>query len=127
MPNQIVLSTPAVAGLPVQSGNRTLLTPANVTAAAPTGAAINTSCDTVAITLINTGTLDNAASLALQAQINGSSFFPVMIGGVAKVWTGAQINAGVFETLNIKAQQIRFVLTPGTTSGANGVVPRVLD
>lgn len=116
------------AATPVASGARSLRTPANVTASAPTGAAVDTTNgDRFTVHLINTGTLDNAASLALQAQINGSAFYPVLINGTAKAWTGTQINAGVIETLDVKAQQIRFVLTPGTTTGSNGVTVRVLD
>ena len=123
----ISASSAQVAAQPTQAGSRALQTPANVTAASPTGAAINVTSDLIGIHLVNTGTLDNAASLSLQAQINGSTFLPVLINGTAKTWTGTQINAGVFETLQIKALQIRFVLTPGTTTGSNGVISRVLD
>lgn len=123
----ISASTAQIANQPVQAGNRALQTTANITASSPTGAVVDVSCDLLTISLINTGTLDNAASLALQAQINGSSFFPVLVNGTAKTWTGTQINAGVLETLQIKALQVRFVLTPGTTTGSNGVIARVLN
>lgn len=118
-----------IAGQPVQNGSRTLRTPGNVTAASPTGAVIDVSCDLISFSLINTGTLDNAATLALQGQINGSSFFPVFYPGTttAVVFTGTQINAGLLATVQVKALQVRFVLTPGTTTGVNGVVVRVLD
>ena len=124
----IAASSAQIAGQPVQSGTRTLIsTAANITATTSTSGTFTSSCDTWALTLINTGTLDNAASLALHAQVNGSSFFPVLINGVAKTWTGTQINAGVCETLTLKALQFRFVLTPGTTTGSNGVIVRILD
>jgi len=123
----ITASTAQIGGTPVQSGSRTLKTTPNITASSPTGTAVDVTGDDVALTLINTGTLDNAASLALQAQINGSSFFPVLVNGTAKTWTGTQINAGVCETVRVKAAQIRLVLTPGTTTGTNGVIARVLD
>lgn len=127
MPNTMTVTSPQLAAQPIQAGNRALSTTPNITAASPTGTAVTVGSDKVAVTLVNTGTLDNAASLALQAQINGSSFMPVLINGTAKTWTGAQINAGVCETLDLKVLQIRFVLTPGTTTGANGVIARVLD
>ncbi len=125
----ITAASAQIAGQPVQNGARALRTPANVTAASPTGASIDVSCDLISFTLINTGTLDNAASLALQAQINGSSFFPVFYPGTttAVTFTGTQINAGLVATLQIKALQVRFVLTPGTTTGSNGVIVRLLD
>lgn len=114
---------------PVQIGNRTLRTVGNITGGATTGAAVDVTSDMVSISLINTGTLDNAASLAIQGQINGSSFFPLYYKGTTTpiTFTGAQINAGLIATLEIKALQIRAVLTPGTTTGANGVIMRVLD
>lgn len=115
------------AALPVQAGARTYTIPGNVTAASPTGAAIALNSDLTTFALINTGTLDNAASLALQGSINGVAFYPVLVNGTAKTWTGTQINAGVVESLQLKATHIRFVLTPGTTTGSNGVQPRVLD
>ncbi len=125
----ISASTAQIGGTPVQSGSRTLRTPANITAAAPTGAAVDVTGDTFSISLINTGTLDNAASLAIQGQINGSSFFPLYYPGTTTpiTFTGTQINAGLIATLNVKCLQIRGVLTPGTTTGSNGVIMRVLD
>lgn len=115
------------AALPVQAGARSYIVPGDVTAAAPTGGIIQITGDAITVALKNTGTLDNAATLALHGSLNNSSFYPVLIGGVAKTWTGTQINAGLIETLNIKVNQIRFVLTPGTTTGSNGVQPRILD
>lgn len=128
----ITASAGQIAALPTWNGPHALALvsgsqPVNVTASAPTGPGISITSDLTTISLINTGTLDTAASLALQAQINGSAFMPVLIGGTAKTWTGTQINAGVIETLQLKALQIRFVLTPGTTTGTNGVITRVLD
>lgn len=113
--------------MPTQAGARSYLVPGNVTAAAPTGGAIAITSDLTGIALINTGTLDNAASLAIQASLNGVSFYPLLINGTAKTWSGTQINAGLVETLQTKCTHIRFVLTPGTTTGSNGVQPRVLD
>jgi hypothetical protein len=112
-----------------QSGTRSLRTPANITAAVPTGASVDVTGDVYSISLINTGTLDNAASLALQGQINGSSFFPLFYPGTTTpiTFTGTQINAGLLTTINVKCLQIRGVLTPATTSGSNGVIMRVLD
>lgn len=115
------------AALPTQAGARAYLVPGNVTASAPTGGSIAVTSDLTTIALINTGTLDNAATLALQASINGVAFYPVLINGTAKSWTGTQINAGVVESIQIKATHIRLVLTPGSTTGSNGVQPRVLD
>jgi hypothetical protein len=122
----IYASSAQIAAQPVQSGTRTLQVPANVTAAAPFGGAIDTPCDTFSVSLGSTGALDSAAVLTLQATINGSSFLPVYINGSIKTWTGAQITAGVIETLNVKAVQVRLVLsTLGTTTGSSGVVPRL--
>ena len=123
----ITASVAQITAQPTQNGSRNYLVPGNVTASSPTGGIINITSDLTGIALINVGTLDNAASLALQGSLNGSSFYPVLIGGVAKTWTGTQINAGVIESLNLKVTNIRFVLTPGTTTGSNGVQPRVLD
>jgi hypothetical protein len=128
----ITASAGQIAATPVWNGPHALALvsgsqPANVTGSVPTGPGITLTSDLTTVSLINAGTLDPAASLALQAQINGSSFLPVLINGTAKTWTGAQINAGVIETLQLKVNQIRFVLTPGTTTGTNGVVTRVLD
>lgn len=135
MANQITLSAPQVAGLPVQNGNRTLKTTPNITGSTPTGTAIDITADEIGITLIPTGTLDDASVIELQAQINGSSFMPVYIDGTKKTWTGAQLKtaagAGVTgrqETIRLKVMQIRFVMsTVGTTTGTNGVIARVLD
>ncbi len=125
----ITASTAQLGGTPVQSGSRTLRTPANITAAAPTGVSVDVSGDTFSISLINTGTLDNAASLAIHGQINGSSFYPLFYPGTTTpiTFTGTQINAGLIATLNCKCIQIRGVLTPGTTTGTNGVTMRLLD
>lgn len=125
----ISASTAQIGGTPVQSGSRTLRTPANITAASPTGPAVDVSGDTFSISLINTGTLDAAASLAIQGQINGSQFYPLFYPGTTTpiTFTGTQINAGLLTTLNVKCLQIRGVLTPGTTTGSNGVIMRVLD
>lgn len=125
----ITASTAQLGGTPVQSGSRTLRTPANITASSPTGASVDVSGDTFCISLINTGTLDNAASLALQGQINGSSFYPLYYPGTTTpiTFTGTQINAGLLATINVKCLQIRGVLTPGTTTGSNGVTMRLLD
>lgn len=125
----ITASAGQQAATPVQSGGRTLRTVANVTAASPTGAVVDVTGDTFAVSLINTGTLDNAASFAIQGQINGSSFFPLFYPGTttAITFTGTQINAGLLATINVKCLQIRGVLTPGTTTGTNGVIMRVLD
>lgn len=123
----ISASSAQIAGTPIQNGTRTLKTTPNVTGASPTGTGIDVTSDVTTISLINTGTLDNAASLAIQGQINGSSFFPILVNGTAKTWTGTQINAGLIEQIPTKVNQIRFVLTPGTTTGTNGVIPRVLD
>lgn len=125
----ITASTAQLGGTPVQSGSRTLRTPANITAASPTGVPVDVSGDTFSISLINTGTLDNAASLAIQGQINGSSFYPLFYPGTTTpiTFTGTQINAGLIATLNCKCMQIRGVLTPGTTTGTNGVTMRLLD
>jgi len=125
----ITASTAQLGGTPVQSGSRTLRTPANITASAPTGVSVDVSGDTFSISLINTGTLDNAASLALHGQINGSSFYPLYYPGTTTpiTFTGTQINAGLIATLNVKCLQIRGVLTPGTTTGSNGVTLRALD
>lgn len=114
---------------PVQSGQRVLKTTTNITGGAVTGAPIDVTADTISFSLINTGTLDNAASLALQGQINGSSFFPIYYKGTTTpvAFTGTQINAGLLATVDVKCAQIRFVLTPGTTTGANGVIARVYD
>lgn len=127
MANSMTVTSPQLAGSPIQNGNRTLLSTPNITAASPTGTVIDVTSDLITVWLLNTGTLDAAASLALQAQINGAAFAPVLINGTAKTWTGTQINAGLLETLQLKAKQIRFVLTPGTTTGTNGVIARVLD
>lgn len=125
----LVPTTGQQLAAPVQAGTRTLRTTSNITGGALTGAAVDTNGDIVSISLINTGTLDNAASLAIQGQINGSSFFPLYYKGTTTpiAFTGTQINAGLLATLEIKAVQIRGVLTPGTTTGANGVIMRVLD
>lgn len=125
----ITASTAQLGGTPVQSGSRTLRTPANITAASPTGVSVDVSGDTFSLSLINTGTLDNAASLAIQGQINGSSFYPLFYPGTTTpiTFTGTQINAGLVATLNCKCMQIRGVLTPGTTTGTNGVTMRLLD
>lgn len=125
----ITASAAQLGGTPVQSGSRTLRTPANITAASPTGASVDVSGDTFCISLINTGTLDNAASLVIHGQINGSSFYPLFYPGTTTqiTFTGTQINAGLLATINVKCLQIRGVLTPGTTTGANGVTMRVLD
>lgn len=125
----LTATTGQVSAAPVQSGNRTLRTTANITGGAVTGAAVDSNADVISISLINTGTLDNAASLAIQGQINGSSFFPLYYKGTTTpiAFTGTQINAGLLATIEVKALQIRGVLTPGTTTGANGVTMRVLD
>lgn len=130
----ITASSAQVANQPIQNGNRTLNTTPNVTGASATGTAITVYSDKVGFTITPTGTLDNASVIEMQAQINGSSFFPVFVGGTKKSWTGTQINTasggatGIFETIDIKAVQIRFVMsTVGTTSGTNGVVIRILD
>ena len=125
----ITASTAQLGGTPVQSGSRTLRTPASITAASPTGASVDVSGDTFCISLINTGTLDNAASLAIHGQINGSSFYPLFYPGTTTqiTFTGTQINAGLLATINVKCLQIRGVLTPGTTTGTNGVTMRLLD
>lgn len=123
----ITASIAQIAGQPVQNGARSYLVPGNITAAAPTGGAIAITSDLTGIALINTGTLDNAASLALQGSMNAVNYYPIFIGGTAKTWTGTQINAGVIESLQLKVTNIRFVLTPGTTTGSNGVQPRILD
>lgn len=116
------------AALPTQIGQRGYNSSlSDVTASIPTMTAVTIASDLITLALINTGVLDNAASLALQASLNGVAFYPVLINGTAKTWTGTQINAGVIETLQLKATHIRFVLTPGTTTGANGVRPRLFD
>lgn len=122
-------STGQLSATPVQDGNHALKTTANITGGAVTGAAIDITGEKIAISLINTGTLDNAASLAIQGQINGSSFFQLYYKGTTTpiTFTGTQINAGLLTVIDVKAVQIRAVLTPGTTTGANGVTLRVLD
>ena len=116
------------AALPTQLGQRVYNSSlSDVTAAVPTMSAVTIASDLITLALINTGTLDNAASLALQASLNGVAFYPVLINGAAKTWTGTQINAGLIETIQLKATHIRFVLTPGTTTGTNGVRPRLFD
>ena len=135
MSNTITLSAPRVAGLPAQNGTRTLKTTPNITATSPTGTVIDVTSDEIGITLVPTGTLDDASVIELQAQINGSSFFPVYIGGAKVSWTGAQLKtaagAGVtgrIETIRLKCAQIRFVMsTVGSTSGSNGIIARVFD
>lgn len=122
-----VFSAPAVANQPQQSGARAYLSPNNTTATTPTNTAVSVTSDDLTIALINVGTLDNAASLAIQCSLNGSGYYPLYINGSVKTWTGAQINAGVIETIRIKALYVRFVLTPGTTTGSNGVQIRILD
>lgn len=107
--------------------------PANVTGAASTGPSISITNQRVAFTLAATGTLDNASVVELQAQINGSSFMPVYVNGTKVSFTGTQINGagsstGVYACVEVKANAVRFVMsTVGTTSGANGVITRLMD
>lgn len=124
------------AALQIQQGTTNLALvsgsqPAAVTQAAPIGAGIPITSQMLGITLIPTGTLDDAATVEVQAQINGVAFYPVFVNGTKLTFTGAQIKAsaqgGLYFLLNIKANQIRFALLNQTTVGANGVTPRVMD
>ena len=125
----ITASAAQLGGTPVQSGSRTFRAPQNITAASPIGVSVDVSGDTFCISLLNTGTLDNAASLAIHGTINGSSFYQLFYPGTTTpiTFTGTQINAGLLATINVKCLQIRGVLTPGSTTGTNGVAMRVLD
>jgi hypothetical protein len=133
----ITASSAQLAALPIQQGTNNLALvsgsqPANVTGASPFGSLIPITSQLVAFTLASTGTLDNASVIELQAEINGSSFSPVYVNGTKVSFTGTQINAGgsagVYSVAQVKANRIRFAMsTVGTTSGANGVITRVMD
>ena len=122
------------ADMPIRQGTNNLALvsgsqPSNVTGASPTGPIIPITSQLLGITLVATGTLDNASVIEVQAEINGSSFIPVYVGGTKLTWSGTQINAGgVYFVLSIRANAIRFVMsTVGTTTGANGVITRVMS
>lgn len=133
----ITASTAQLSALPIQQGTTNLALvsgsqPANVTGASPIGPLIPITNQLVAFTIVPTGTLDNASVIELQAEINGSSFVPVYVNGTKVSFTGTQINAGgavgVYSAVQVKANRIRFVMsTVGTTTGANGVITRVMD
>lgn len=132
----VTASTGQQQALAIQQGTTNLALvsgsqPASITQAAPTGAGIPITSQLLGFTLVPTGTLDDVAVVEVQAQINGTSFFPIFTGaGATKLsWTGAQIKAGapgIYYLLAVKANQIRFVMTGQTTVGG-GVTPRVMD
>lgn len=138
MPNGFPPSAGQQAAQPIQYGTTNLALvagsqPANITQAAPTGPGIAITSQRLSITLVPTGTLDAGASVEVQAQINGSAFVPVWRNGSKLAYTGAQINqagggggTGLYDFVDIKANQIRFVLVGQTTVGG-GVITRVMD
>ena len=135
MSNQFTVTAPQAFPSPIVNGSDSLYTPATITASSPTMTAQNIYSNLITITLTPYGTLTSDATVTLEGQINGSSFFPITSpSGTPYTWTGTQINAsgaggvtGLLAVLQIKAVQIRFVLTPGSTTGTNGVIVRILD
>jgi len=133
----ITASSAQLAAQPITYGTTNLALvsgsqPANVTGASPTGPLIPITTQKIAFTIVPTGTLDNASVIELQAEINGTALVPVYVNGTKVSFTGTQINAGsgagVYSVAEVKANRIRFVMsTVGTTSGANGVITRVMD
>lgn len=134
----LTASTGQQAAMPICYGTSALALvsgsqPPNITQAAPTGPGINIASQKIAFTLVRTGTLDNAATVEVQAQINGSAFVPVWRNGSKLAYTGTQINtlggggeSGIYDVIDVKANQIRFVLVGQTTAGG-GVITRVMD
>jgi hypothetical protein len=129
---------------PIQQGTTNLALvsggqPANVLSTAPTsGPGITITCQQVAITIAPLGTIADDLIVYLQAQINGSSFLNIIDPrtGNPMQWTGAQIKAtlggagaGVYQVVNVKANQIKFGMVVGATvvNAANGVITRVMD
>lgn len=133
---QFAVTSPFLGSLLVRLGRKVLSLvgggqPTNVTGGATTGPAIPIRAERVSYTIIATGTVDDATVITLEAEINGSSFVPVMRNGAVVEYTGAQIkargNAGIFDTVDLVANNIRFrITTLGTTSGANGFITRVM-
>lgn len=126
----ITASSGQQAPSPVIAGSRTLLlpNPALANGGNVTGTA-NIASDKFTVQLVPSGTLTNDAVFVLKGQVNGSSFFPLFYPNTTTPisFTGTQINAGVLVTIDCKVLQVQGVLTPGTTTGSNGVSMRILD
>lgn len=124
MTNKITLTSPQVAGQPIINGRRNLEANNSLSSFATTHTAIDVSqTDLIAVQVMKFGTLTGDCTLRLEASMdNGTNFRQV------KAWTNAQIADanGIYESIQLHATHARFVLTPGTMTGANGVNTRML-
>ena len=121
MTNQLIVTSPMLAGQPVVNGNRVLSAEQTLSPATTTHTAFSVNSDLVAVALYKFGTLTNDCTLVMEGSAEGTRFNPI------KTYTNADLQAGKYDTVQCKAPYIRFTFVPGTTTGSNGVKVRILD
>ena len=116
-------STAQQAALPVNNGTGTLSSSQSLSSSATTHAAWDiTGVGAIGVSFKKFGTLTGDCTLSLQITYDGSTFLTY------KNYTNAQMADanGTADWVQVKALQARFVLTPGTMTGANGVACRLM-
>jgi len=121
----ITASTAQVAAQPTQvGGTPTLSAQFSLTSSATTHAGVALASQLVGFQSRPFGALTGDCSLQLQVSIDGGTNYSIF-----KTYTNAQIvsSSGLHDTVSLKGTHWRFVLLPGTMTGANGVNVRGLD
>jgi len=125
-------ANPLVTGQPIINGQRVISAQYTLIAASTLSSNIPLTSDLIAVRFFQTGTITGDCSVTAECSFDNSAYAPLYVpdgaGGYAKFTaTNAMLAATAHVSLPVKANYIRFRLTPGTMVGANGILVRVMD
>jgi hypothetical protein len=122
---RFALTNPLQLGQPIVNGQNVLSSNHSLTSASPTHTGIPVSSNLIAFSVSKFGTLTGDCTVDIEVSIdNGVNYRKT---GYSFTNAELAISNGTVKALQIKGTHVRFLLLPGTMTGANGINARILD